>query len=93
MADEPVAAGDEEAKLRRRRLARAVVLAAVVALAVWFVVANAQPVKVHFWVVTAKPRLIWVVVVCLAVGALWGYDVGRTRRRTGKRRGRGRRDG
>ena len=89
MAEPPGGEQVEHARIRRRRLARATALAVVVVAAVSFVVENAQPVKVRFWLVTSHPRLIWVVVVCLAAGALLGYDVGRTRRRrTGRRKGR-----
>ena len=60
----------EELARRRRRLAGRglayLVLAAVVAV---FVVQNLQDVKVHFWFVSGKAPLIWVILACLVVGA------------------------
>jgi uncharacterized integral membrane protein len=71
----------EQQRRRRRRLARALGLLVVAVIAVWFVVDNSQPVKVRFWFVTSHPRLIWVVIVCIVGGALFGYLLGRERRR------------
>lgn len=71
---------------RRRRLARAAGLVVALVAVVWFVVDNSQPVKVRFWLVTAHPRLIWVVLVCLVAGALLGFVLGRERRRRRARR-------
>jgi uncharacterized integral membrane protein len=73
---------------RRRRLARAVSVVVVIVVAAAFVVENSQPVKVRLWFVTGHPRLIWVVLVCLIAGLVFGYLVGRERqRRRSRRRG------
>lgn len=76
---------------RRRRIARSAGGLAVLVAVVAFVVENSRSVRVKFWFFTAHPRLIWVVVVSLAVGALFGYVVGhpgrRRRRKEGRRRG------
>lgn len=83
MTELPVGHEEQAAQLRRRRqrLARAVGLVVVVVAAVAFVIENSQPVKVKFWFVTAHPRLIWVVLVCLIAGGLFGFLLGRERRR------------
>ena len=83
MADLPAeeVSQHELQRRRQRRLARAVGLVVVAVFVVWFVVDNSQPVKVRFWFVTAHPRLIWVVLVCLVAGALFGFLLGRERRR------------
>jgi len=63
--------------LRRQRLARSIVVLALVVLAIIFIAQNSQPVKVHFWFVNADPRLIWVIIGCLVVGGVIGYFIGR----------------
>jgi uncharacterized integral membrane protein len=72
---------DRAAALRRRRLTRTVVALVVIVLVVVFVAQNSQPVKVHFWFVNAEPRLIWVILGCLAVGVGIGYLIGRPRKK------------
>jgi uncharacterized integral membrane protein len=87
----------------RRAVARLGTLAVLVAVAVSFVLENDQKVRVRLWFVTGHPRLIWVLVVTVVVGAVIGYLVGVPRRRraraepgqpgeTGGRRRRRRRD-
>ena len=56
------------ARRRRARAVRGVAVLVVVVAAVIFVVQNSQPVKVHLWLVTGHPRLIWVVLASLVVG-------------------------
>jgi uncharacterized integral membrane protein len=56
-----------------------------VAAVVVFVVQNSQRVTVRFWFVTGHARLIWVIVVCLAVAGAAGYTVGRRGRRRRRR--------
>jgi len=57
------------ARGRERSPAKVVVVLAVLAAAIVFVVQNRQPVSVHFWFVTAHVHLLWLVVACLALGA------------------------
>jgi len=72
---------------RRRTLARAAGVVVLFVAAVSFVVENAQPVKVRFWFFTGHPRLIYVVVACLVVGAVLGLALMRqVRRRRAERR-------
>ena len=71
----------ERAAARRRRLTRTIAAVALVGLAVWFIAENSQPVTVHFWVVSAHPRLIWVILGCLVVGGVIGYLLSRQRNR------------
>ncbi len=74
---------DRAHRQRRRRLVRAVVQVAVFVAVVVFVVQNDASVPVHFWGVVRHPRLIWVIVGCLAIGAVFGYLAGRPGRRPG----------
>ena len=80
--------GQEELELQARRRRRLVskglafvVLAVIVAV---FVVQNYQLVRVHFWVVSGRTHLVWVLVACLVVGTTFGWvlrgRVGRARR-------------
>ncbi len=70
---------------RVRLIGILVVAAAVVAL----VVQNSQRVSLRLWFVTGHVRLIWVIVVCLVVGAALGFVVGRRARGRRSRRRRG----
>jgi uncharacterized integral membrane protein len=96
VADEPLA-GVESAEAHRRvvrgRLVRGAAVVVVLVLVIAFVVANAQPVKVRFWFVNAHPKLIWVIVGCLVVGAGIGAVLGRPGRFRGKGSRRRRRRG
>jgi NhaP-type Na+/H+ or K+/H+ antiporter len=65
---------------------RLVVLAAVVAYAIAFVIENGKRVHVHFVLGTATVRLIWVVLLSLALGLVSGIllaQLDRRRRRRG----------
>jgi uncharacterized integral membrane protein len=42
----------------------------VIAIAAVFVIENAQTVKVRWWFVTGHVRLLWIMVVCLVIGAV-----------------------
>jgi uncharacterized integral membrane protein len=62
----------EPAPPERRVFARLVVLLAVVAYAVAFVLENRKQVNVHFVFVTARVSLIWVILLSLALGVIGG---------------------
>ena len=61
-----------EAPRSRRRDVRLVVTGVLLALGVWFALANTQEVKIHFWVVGTRTP----VVTALAVAAVFGAGVG-----------------
>jgi uncharacterized integral membrane protein len=64
----------DPAKVARQRdardIARIVVAVVLVILLVAFVVRNSETVAVHFIFFTAHVRLIWVLLICIALGAL-----------------------
>lgn len=72
--------------MRRRRLIRTAVAAAVLVLLVAFIVQNSQSVKVHFWFWTANPELIWVILGCLVIGGVIGYFIARPPKALARRR-------
>lgn len=72
--------------VRRPKRAVAVAGLVVVAAAVVFVVENSQRVTVHLWVVTGHPRLIWVLLVTLVVGAVAGVLATKGSRRRPRQR-------
>jgi len=75
---------------RRRGLGRVVALLVVMAAVAVFVVQNSQAVVVRFWFVTSRPRLIWVILACLAVGVVMGVLLARSRGKARRRRHEGR---
>ena len=88
MADFPAGTANEQPSPGRGLNPRAVRALGVVVLAavvVVFVVQNSQPVAVRLWFVTGHVRLIWVIVVCLAVAGAFGFVVGRRGRRRRRR--------
>ena len=60
----------QEQKPNHRRDGRIVLLTLAAVLLIWFVVANAQKVKIHFWVFTADTSLITVILISAALGAI-----------------------
>lgn len=73
--EEPVEPGEaqvEHAPPERRVFSRLVVLLAVIAYAVAFVLENRKQVNVHFVFVTARVSLIWVILLSLALGVIAG---------------------
>lgn len=71
---------------RRRRDVRLVTSGVLLALGVWFALANTQDVKIRFWVVTTHSP----VVSALAIAAVLGLGIGllvgrRSRRSSGER--------
>ncbi len=92
VADFPVGAADEQPSPGRRlnrRAARGLGAVVVVAALVVLIVQNSQRVTLRFWFISGRVRLIWVIVVCLAVAGAFGYLAGRRgriRRRRRRRR-------
>jgi uncharacterized integral membrane protein len=85
MADLIDAENPREDRPRRRNPARVriVALLVIAAIAVVLVFQNSQRVTVRFWFVTSHVRLIWLVVVSLVVGGIFGFVAGH---RGGRRR-------
>ena len=95
---------EQLARRRRRRASKGLLYLVVVVIVCVFVAQNSGGVKVHFWFVTGRPRLIWVVLVSLVVGIVFGYVAGgpgrrkyrahrRAQRAAGRRRRQGEPDG
>ena len=71
---------DHVMRRRRRRAVRGIAASSsLIVLVVAFVIQNSQLVTVHFWFVTHKARLIWVVLACLVAGIVFGLRPGRAR--------------
>ena len=66
MSDQSTASGARD----RRRDGRVVLVTLALVLLVWFVFANAQKVKVHFWIFSANVSLITVILLSAALGAV-----------------------
>jgi uncharacterized integral membrane protein len=72
-SDEEAPAGEETpAPGERRVFLRLVVLLAIVAYAIAFVLENHNEVKVHFVFWTARVSLIWVILLSIALGVIGG---------------------
>ncbi|HUC36477.1 MAG TPA: LapA family protein [Acidimicrobiales bacterium] len=72
---------DTKSKGRKRSPARLVAALVVAGFAVAFVVQNHQSVGVHFWFVTTHVHLVWLIVTCVAFGALAEWGIRRTIRK------------
>ncbi len=70
-----------EAAPSRRRDVRLVVSGVLLALGVWFALANTQDVRIHFWVVSTKSPVVGALAVAAVFGAGLGLLVGRRFRR------------
>ena len=70
---------------RRKRIVRAGFFGLVGLLLIIFVVQNSQHVPVRFWGFHSQPRVIWLIVGCLAIGGAVGYFIGRPGRRRTKK--------
>lgn len=83
----PVGSPEGEGQLAERRRRRDLRLAAsgvLVALLVWFAVANLQGVRIRFWLTSASAPLIVVIVISGFLGAAVAGLVGRASRRRGR---------
>ena len=67
---------DPEAAAHRRLAIQAGIIIVIVVLALALVFKNSQPVEVDLLVATRHPRLIWVILGCLAAGFVVGFWVG-----------------
>ena len=68
---------DQLRRARQARVAKFIVIFAIIVLLIVFVVANAKPVRVSYVFVTGHPKLIWVMLFCAVLGGLAGYLLGR----------------
>jgi uncharacterized integral membrane protein len=66
----------------RRRDIRLVVLGVLLALGVWFALANTQDVKIRFWVVTTRTPVVSALAIAAALGLALGLLIGRRSRRS-----------
>ena len=73
--DEPQPSGN------RRRDVRLVVTGVLLALGIWFALANTQEVKIRFWVVDTRSPVVTALAVAAVFGVAMGLLVGRRFRR------------
>lgn len=71
----------EEELVRRGPSARAILVVVLLALLLWFGLANSARVEVTFFVTDAEVRLIYALGVAAVLGLGVGYLVGRSRER------------
>jgi uncharacterized integral membrane protein len=64
-------------RVRQQRLLRAGVVGLLLVVLILFVLQNAHPVRVNLVFVESDARLIWVIVVCAALGGVVGYLLGK----------------
>jgi uncharacterized integral membrane protein len=76
----------EEPRGERRLFAKLVILLAIAAYAVAFVLENRKEVNVHFVFATATVSLIWLILLSLALGLLGGVLLAPLYRRRRRRR-------
>jgi uncharacterized integral membrane protein len=69
-------------RARRRRDLRLVTTGVLLALGVWFALANTQDVKIRFWVVTTNSPVVSALAIAAVLGAGIGLLVGRRSRRS-----------
>jgi len=75
--------GDDDERMRQlqrhrqTRAAKSIVLLAIIALLVLFIVWNAHSVKVSFVFGDADVGLIWVMLACAVLGGIIGFIIGR----------------
>jgi uncharacterized integral membrane protein len=65
----------------RRRDVRLVVSGVLLALGVWFALANTQEVRIHFWVVSTRTPVVSALAITAVFGVALGLLFGRRRRR------------
>jgi uncharacterized integral membrane protein len=70
--DPGVDPGTPEPTGNRRRDARLVASGILLALGVWFALANTQKVRIHFWIVSTRSPIV----TALAIAAVFGMGVG-----------------
>lgn len=67
---------------------RVVLLLLLVAYAIAFILENGKHVSLHFVFGTARVSLVWLVLLCLAIGAIAGILLAQLERRRRRRRAR-----
>jgi uncharacterized integral membrane protein len=65
----------------RRRDVRLVLSGILLALGVWFALANTQQVRIHFWVVSTRSPVVGALAISAAFGVAIGLLLGRHFRR------------
>jgi len=65
----------------RRRDVRLMASGVLLALGVWFALANTQEVKIHFWVVSTRTPVVSALAITAVFGVALGLLVGRRFRR------------
>ena len=78
---EPGEPSPPESTSRRRDL-RLIITGVLLALGVWFALANTRDVKIRFWVVTTTSPVVSALAIAAALGAGIGILVGRRFRRS-----------
>ncbi|MGH2689616.1 MAG: LapA family protein [Actinomycetota bacterium] len=80
-------------QVRQQRLLRAGLVGLLLVVLIVFVLQNAHPVRVNLVFVETDARLIWVIVICAALGGVVGYLLGKPPKavRAGDGKGRSRR--
>ena len=89
MVDFTPGTDNEQGSSSRRlnpRLARLIGVLIVAGAVAVLVVQNSRRVTLRFWFVNGHVGLIWIIVVCLAVGGAFGFLVGRRGRVRRRRR-------
>jgi uncharacterized integral membrane protein len=79
------AAARVEEQWQPKVYARLIVLAVVVAYAIAFILENGKHVTVHFVITTTRVSLVWLVLLCLALGAVGGILLAQLDRRRRRR--------
>jgi len=80
------AAGRLEEQWQPKVYARLVALALVVAYVIAFIIENSKHVSVHFIFATTRVSIVWLVLLCLALGAVGGILLAQLDRRRRTRR-------
>jgi len=75
------AAGRLEEQWQPKVYGRLVALAVVIAYAIAFIIENSKHVSVHFIFTTTRVSIVWLVLLCLALGAVGGMLISQLDRR------------
>ncbi len=80
------AAGRLEEQWQPKVYARLIVLALVIAYVIAFILENGKHATVHFVFVTTRVSVVWLILLCLALGAVGGMLLAQLDRRRRARR-------
>ena len=75
------AAGRLEEQWQPKVYGRLIALAVVIAYAIAFIIENSKHVSVHFIFTTTRVSIVWLVLLCLALGAVGGMLISQLDRR------------